>query len=88
MVCSKKLSIQAVAANEAFATYPVEAEEHTESHCDVPTSEEWEDVAFLWRKMTMKQLTMWFQILYASKNKIMDSNPWMEQNIEVIHVIT
>lgn len=47
MVCSKKLSIEAVAANEASATYPVEAEEHTESHCDVPTSDELEDVAFL-----------------------------------------
>lgn len=46
-VCSEKLSLEAVAANEAPATYSVEAEEHTESHCDMPTSEELEDVAFL-----------------------------------------
>lgn len=46
-VCSEKLSLEAVAANEAPAKYSVEAEEHTESHCDMPTSEELEDVAFL-----------------------------------------
>lgn len=38
--------MEAVAADEAPATNPIEAEEHTESHCDVPTSEELEDVAF------------------------------------------